>query len=77
MREFIDLKIRAFIRVGESDVESFFREHTTDFPGREYDDVRDEIEKYLTEKELNERLKELLRELRAKAYIRIYLDKNP
>jgi hypothetical protein len=37
--------------------------------------VRDEIDTYLTEKELNKRLKETLRELRKDAYIRIFLDK--
>lgn len=36
--------------------------------------MRDEIDMFLTEKELNERLKETLNELRKKAYIRIYLD---
>jgi hypothetical protein len=74
MREYIDLKIRAYIRVGEADIERFYRDNRTNFPGREFDDVREEIEKYLTEKELNERLKEVLRELRTRAYIRVYLD---
>ena len=41
------------------------------FSGKEYDDVRDEIEQYLIEKELNVRLKETLRELRKTAYIKI------
>ena len=75
MQEYIDLKIRAFIRIGESDVEKFYRENRTNFAGREFEDVRDEIDKYLTEKELNERLKEVLRELRKDAYIRIFIER--
>jgi hypothetical protein len=76
MREYIDLKIRAYIRVGEADIEQFYRDNKANFPGRDYEDVREEIEKYLSERELNERLKEVLRELRTRAYIRIYLDKD-
>ena len=75
MREYIDLKIRAFIRVGESDIEKFYQENKADFAGKEFEDVRDEIDKYLTEKELNDRLKELLKELRRNAYIRIFIAK--
>jgi hypothetical protein len=75
MNEYIDLKVRAFIRVGEDDIEKFYEENRADFAGREFEDVRDEIDTYLTEKELNKRLKETLRELRKDAYIRIFLDK--
>jgi hypothetical protein len=72
MQEYIDLRIRAFIRVGESDIEKFYQENKANFSGKEFEDVRDEIDKYLTEKELNDRLKELLKELRKNAYIRIF-----
>ena len=73
MHEYIDLKIRAFIRVGENDIEQFFQENRDKFAGREFEDVRDEIDTYLTEKELNARLKETLKELRRDAYIRVFL----
>ena len=75
MQEYIDLKIRAFIRVGESDIEKFYQENQANFSGKKFEDVRDEIDKYLTEKELNDRLKELLKELRRNAYIRIFIAK--
>lgn len=74
LKEYIDLKIRAFIRVNDADIEKFYKTNLQNFQGREYEDVRDEIDLFLTEKELNERLKETLNELREKAYIRIYLD---
>ncbi len=74
MNEYIDLKIRAFIRVGEAEIEKYYEVNKADFAGREFEDVRDEIDTYLTEKELNRRLKETLRELRKDAYIRTFLD---
>lgn len=73
IREYIDLKIRAFLRVSEADMERFYQEHISQFSGRDYDSVREEIEQYLIEKALNEKLKTVLEELRGKAYIRIFL----
>lgn len=71
IKEYIDLKVRAFIRVPEAEIENFYKENSGRFSGRKYDDVLDEIEQYLIEKELNARLKETLRELRKTAYIKI------
>ncbi len=71
IKEYIDLKERAFIRVPETEIEKYYKENSAMFPGKEYDDVRDDIEQYLIEKELNVRLKETLRELRKTAYIKI------
>jgi len=73
MREYIDLKVRAFIKVGETEIEDFYKQNIRQFSGRDYEDARDDIEKYLSEKELNERLKEVLAELRGNAYIKIQL----
>jgi hypothetical protein len=73
IRDYIDFKVRAFIRVSESDVEAFYRKNSKQFSGKDYDEVRGGIEKYLTEKELNERLKETLKGLRKNAYIKIQL----
>jgi hypothetical protein len=72
LKEYIDLKIRALIRVNDSDIEKFYRENVRNFPGREFEDVRDEIDQYLTEKLLNERLRESIEELRKKSYIKIF-----
>lgn len=76
LKEYIDLKIRAFIRVNDAAIEKFYNENMQNFRGKGYEEVRDEIDMFLTEKELNERLKETLSELRKNAYIRIYLDKE-
>lgn len=76
LKEYIDLKIRAFIRIKEEELIDFYKEHVSDFHGSEFEDTREEIEEYLIEKELNERLKIHITELRGKAYIKIQLDPN-
>ncbi len=73
IRDYIDLKVRAFIKVGEDEIEAFYKKNMSQFAGREYEQVRGEIEQFLTEKALNEKLKETLKELRKTAYIRIQL----
>jgi hypothetical protein len=75
IKEYIDLKERAFIRVPETEIEKYYKENIGMFSGKEFDDVRDDIEQYLIEKELNVRLKKTLSELRKTAYIKI-LDKK-
>jgi hypothetical protein len=74
IREYIDFKVRAFIRVSEADVEVFYKKNINQFQGKRYEEVRGEIEKYLTERELNERLKETLKELRKNVYIKVQLE---
>jgi len=73
IREFIDLKVRAFITVGEDEIEAFYENNKEQFAGRSLESARGEIEQYLTEKELNTKLKSMLAELRKKAYIRVQL----
>jgi hypothetical protein len=73
VKEYIDLKVRAFITVGENEMEAFYKQNISQFTGSDYDKVRGEIEKYLTEKELNERLKSMLVDLRKNASIKIQL----
>jgi len=71
LKEYIDLKERAFIRVPETEIEKYFKENSSKFSGKGFEDVRDDIEQYLIEKELNVRLKKTLDELRKTAYIKI------
>lgn len=73
VNEYINLKVKAFIRVSDAATEAFYRQNTTQFSGRDYEAVRGEIENYLTEKMLNDRLKEILRDLRKSSYIRVQL----
>jgi hypothetical protein len=69
MKEYIDLKIRSFIRIKEEEITDFYKNHASEFQGKELDDVREDIEKYLTEKEVNERLKAHISELREKSCV--------
>jgi hypothetical protein len=73
LNEYINLKVRAFIRVSDAATEAFYKENTAQFAGRDYETVRGEIENYLTEKMLNERLKEILRDFRKSSYIRVQM----
>jgi hypothetical protein len=73
LNEYIDLKVRAFIKVSDNDIEEFYANNKDKFAGKGYEEVREEIEKYLAERELNNRLKETLKELREKAYVKIQL----
>jgi hypothetical protein len=61
--------------VGEKEIAAFYNENIDQFRGSSYEDSRDEIETYLTEKKLNERLMEILEDMRKRAYIKIQLDR--
>jgi hypothetical protein len=73
LRDYVDLKIRAFIRISEEDILDFYNKNIVDFNGKELDDVREDIENYLTENELNKRLRWHIDELRDNACVRIML----
>ncbi len=70
INEYIEKRVKAFIRIPYDEVERFYKENMEFFQGESFFDVRDEIEAYLAEKEVNKRLIDHIRELREKAYIR-------
>jgi parvulin-like peptidyl-prolyl isomerase len=74
LQEYIDLKIRAFIRVNEAEIVNFYEGHIENFQDKELDMVRDEIENLLIEKALNERLISHINELKEKSCVQIQLD---
>jgi len=76
LREYIDLRVRAFIRISEEQILDFYSKHIGDFKGQEFDAVREDVENYLTENELNQRLKTHINELREKTCVQIQLDKE-
>ncbi len=73
LKEYIDLKIRIFIKINEEEALAFYQKHIEDFQGKEFETVREDIENYLTEAKLNRLLKMHIDELRKKAYIKIQL----
>ena len=73
LKDYIDIKIGSIILIKEDAVISFYNEHLKEFKGQDYLTVRDTIEKYLFELEINKQLKKHLEELRSKAEIKIQL----
>jgi hypothetical protein len=73
VRDYIDRRLRAFIHIPPEDIEYYYRQNKARYEGRDFYDVRNEIEDILTEKEFDARLHEYINQLRAKAYIRIQL----
>ena len=74
LNEYIDLKIRAFIRIKEEELKDFYNKNISKFEGKELDSVRDDIESYLAEHEVNQRLKAHINELRGKSCVKIQLN---
>lgn len=76
LREYIDLRIKTLISIKEEELTDFYKKHIDDFQGKDFDTVREKIESYLIEKELNQRLKSHINELREKACIKIQLNED-
>jgi hypothetical protein len=74
LNEYIDLKIRAFIRIKEEELKDFYNKNISKFEGKELDSVRDDIENYLAEQEVNQRLKAHINELTGKSCVKIQLN---
>jgi len=73
IKEYIELKLRTFVKVTEDEMRDFYEKNKKEFGKAEFDDVRDRIEEYFIEKEVNVRLKRHIEELKSKAYIKIQL----
>jgi hypothetical protein len=73
LKEYVDMKIKALIRIKEEEIQDFYNKNKENFEGKELEDVRDSIENYLVEKEVNERLKTHISELRGKTCVQIQL----
>lgn len=74
LKEYIELKVKALIRLKEEELEDFYRKNEQEFKGAPYETVRTRIEEYLTEKEVNRLLKQHIAELKAKAYVKIVME---
>ena len=76
LKDYIDIKIKASILIREKDTERFYNEHREDFKGKDYASVRDEIDKYLFEMEVNRQLKKHIEALRANAEIKVQIESS-
>ncbi len=70
INDYIELKVRSLVRIKEEEVRAFYESHAPEFGGSHFEEVREKIEEYLVEKEINGRLKRHIEELRAKAYVK-------
>ena len=62
-----DRRIRLFVPVSDGQVERYYQEHQQAVGGALNDAVREQIQRLLTEQQVNARLAELIEELRRKA----------
>lgn len=73
IREYIEIKLKALIKINEPDIKNFYENNKAQFGKVGFDSVREQIEQYLTEKEINSVLEQQIKELRSKAHIKINL----
>jgi len=76
LKEYADLRIRAFIRIKDEEIRTFYDTHASDFLEKDLDEMREDIENYLIEQEVNKRLKEHIAELRNNACVNMQLDQQ-
>jgi hypothetical protein len=74
INEYIERRLKAFIRIPLDEIELFYIENKESFNGKNFYDVRDEIEEYLIEEKLNKRIIKHIEELKKNAYIVIQLE---
>ncbi len=73
IEEYIDLKFRTVIKIRESEIREAYEENREEFRDRPYDEVKESIEAYLMEKEINYRIRRHLEDLKENAFIKILL----
>ena len=73
VKEYIDVRIKLRVFIKEDKLAAYYSEHKKEFGDKDYLSVRDVIDKYLSELEINKQLKELLQDLRSQSDIVIQL----
>jgi hypothetical protein len=74
LNDYIEMKVRSFINIKESVVLDFYKSNISDFENKPYAEVKEEIEAYLREKEVNFRIRQHLDSLKENTHIRILLE---
>ncbi len=77
VNEYINKRIKILIHIPFEKVESYYMNNRERYAGRDFYEVKDEIEDYLVERELKARLREYIGELRKKADITVMLHESP
>lgn len=73
IKQYIDLRVKSMIIINERDVRAFYEENLLQFEGRNFSEVRDDIERYLFEQETTALLKKQIAQLREQSVIVIQL----
>ncbi|MBI4849431.1 MAG: hypothetical protein HY808_12795 [Nitrospirae bacterium] len=77
VKEYIEKRIKSSIHVPIEEIEAFYTNNTERFSGKEFLEVKDEIEDILVVGKLRLKLLEHIKELRDNAYIRVRLSAGP
>ncbi|MDA8169506.1 MAG: SurA N-terminal domain-containing protein [Nitrospiraceae bacterium] len=77
IRDYIDLKVRAFIKISGQEVRDFYDGNRKNFGSASFDQVKDRIESLLEEQEVNRRLESHIQALRSKAWVEVFLEGPP
>ena len=69
--KYMDLRLRLFIRVTETEIEEYYKEHRGELGERPLEELKGQMEQLLAARKFNARLQEWTRELRGQARILI------
>lgn len=70
---YLDIKIKSRLFIKEEEIVDFYKTYIGEFKGEDYLLIKDQIENYLLEKELNDILKKHIEELRQNAEIKVLI----
>ncbi len=73
INDYINKRIKILIHIPFEKIRAYYMNNRERFSGRDFYDVRDEIEDYLVKQELKARLRQYINELRKKADITVML----
>lgn len=71
INSYVDLKIKSSIIISENQIRQYYEDNKSKMENKPYISVRNDIEKYLFEKEFNKKLKEHIEELKEISDIKI------
>lgn len=72
LEEYVDLRVRAFIKPSEKDMMDYYEENADMFEDRDFDSLKEDIAGLLQEKEVNRKLKRHIDDLKARTHIKVF-----
>jgi hypothetical protein len=71
VQHYLDGRVMRTARVGDAEVETYYRAHRTDFGGMSLEQVKDPIRAHLSEERVQAEVKSLVADLRARSDVRL------